>query len=325
MCEAEATAATGRVAVRPAGPDDDLDILNDGNTVWSGAQVTRDAFAAGGTAPMGMVVGELDGRPVGYSHAVGAPITSGFRGMGHVYVLPSFRGRGVGTALWRAVLGVCSVDRVPGVGAQIDADDAVSGQIVTDHGGTLARLHIQSELDLDALDPATVKVRTRLGDDVELALLPNDTDESRWQQFADLFFRLSRDTPDWGEGSEDMPYEVLRSMVAKPWQVMIAWDGERMIGFTAVFVRDGDRRTLNTLLTAVDGDYRGHGVATAMKSAHALELRDRNWKVLVTQNMEGNEPILASNRRLGFRASRRIRDVTYDNPGPAAPADSPIP
>jgi GNAT superfamily N-acetyltransferase len=318
MCETAAMVADGRVAVRPARDDDDLDALNDGNITWPNQTIMRDTFAAAGAIPKGMFVGELDGRAVGYGLAVGAPLTAGFRGMGLVYVLPGSRGQGVGKALWNAVLEVCSPDRVPGVGTQVDADDATSCRFAVDHGGQLTGLHIESELDLDALDSATLQARTRPGGNLRLALLPADADEQLWHEFAELFFRLSRETPDWGEGADDMPYEVLRSMASEPWEVMIAWDGEQMIGFTAVFVRDAGRRELNTLLTAVAGEYRGQGVATALKSAHALELRDRSWERIVTQNMEGNEPILASNRRLGFRPVRRIRDVTYDHPPPAA-------
>jgi hypothetical protein len=55
------------------------------------------------------------------------------------------------------------------------------------------------------------------------------------------------------------------------------------------------------------------GAATALKTAQALALRDAGWRTVVTQNMDGNEPILASNRRVGFRRSAGRRDLAYDH------------
>jgi RimJ/RimL family protein N-acetyltransferase len=101
----------------------------------------------------------------------------------------------------------------------------------------------------------------------------------------------------------------------EPWQVMGAWEGDDLVGLTGVAVRDQRDRRLNTTFTGVARGYRGRGLATALKSAQALALRDAGWRTIVTQNMEGNEPILASNRRLGFRRSAGHRDLVYDHAG----------
>ena len=49
-----------------------------------------------------------------------------------------------------------------------------------------------------------------------------------------------------------------------------------------------------------------------MKAAHAIALADAGWTSIVTQNMEGNGPILASNRRLGFKPTGGLREMIYD-------------
>jgi hypothetical protein len=49
-----------------------------------------------------------------------------------------------------------------------------------------------------------------------------------------------------------------------------------------------------------------------LKTAQALALRDAGWRTIVTQNMDGNDAILAANRRLGFRRTAGYRDVVYD-------------
>jgi hypothetical protein len=41
-------------------------------------------------------------------------------------------------------------------------------------------------------------------------------------------------------------------------------------------------------------------------------VRDAGWRSIATQNMEGNDAILASNRTLGFVLSVGLRDLTFD-------------
>jgi predicted GNAT superfamily acetyltransferase len=55
---------------------------------------------------------------------------------------------------------------------------------------------------------------------------------------------------------------------------MGAWDGDELVGFTAVSIRDAspEARVLNTHLTGVLPDFRGRGIATALKAAHAVAL-----------------------------------------------------
>ena len=139
-----------------------------------------------------------------------------------------------------------------------------------------------------------------------------DADEVAWRAFGETFDRLMRDAPDVAEGAEDMPYLVMRAVIAQPWQVMGAWEGERLVGLTAIAVRDPARGRLNTWFTGVDRDYRGRGLATALKTAQAFAVRDAGWRTIVTQNMEGNDAILSANDRLGFKRGVGLRDVAFD-------------
>jgi len=71
-------------------------------------------------------------------------------------------------------------------------------------------------------------------------------------------------------------------------------------------------RIVYSLFADVDPTHRGLGLATALKVAQALELRDAGWRSVVTQNMEGNDAILASNRTLGFVRAMGKRNLTLD-------------
>lgn len=53
---------------------------------------------------------------------------------------------------------------------------------------------------------------------------------------------------------------------------------------------------------------RGGGLSTALKTKHALLLRDRGERRLFTQNLDQNAPILAANARLGFQVDTGFYD-----------------
>jgi hypothetical protein len=79
-----------------------------------------------------------------------------------------------------------------------------------------------------------------------------------------------------------------------------------------VAVLDAEAGRLNTWFTGVDPSHRGLGLATALKVSQALALRDAGWTSILTQNMEGNDAILASNRAIGFERVLGKRDLTLD-------------
>jgi mycothiol synthase len=302
-----------QVTVRGTRDDDDLDALNVGNPCWMGAAMTCELFAATGE-PSGALIAEADGEAIGYGDYAALAVMDGHRAPMTVYIRPAYRGRGAGSALWGVILEACRPDRVAGVLTQADGDDVSSHEIALAHGFGLGGLHIESELALDASDIAATADRSPPPAGLSLHTLPSDADESIWRDFAALFERLERDTPDLAEGSEPTPYAVLRTFLPEPWQVMAAWAAGEMVGFTAVAVRDAGTRTLNTLLTGILPAYRGRGVATALKAAHAAALARAGWRAIRTQNMEGNLPILASNKTLGFRRVRALQDLVYDHP-----------
>jgi GNAT superfamily N-acetyltransferase len=230
------------VTVRAAVPGDDLDALNDGDSGWMGASLVRELFGASSDGPSAMFVAELDGLAAGYAHAVGMGVMDGHRGLAAVFVQPAYRRLGAGRALWEAVVGVCSPDRVRGVRLHADADDTTSQAVAMSHGLTLGGLHIESELDLTRrteiqsvaaqIDPGAIVIE-------ELAA---DAGDEQWHEVARLHDRLSLDAPDFASGSEPMPCDVLRTFLAEPWQVMLASHESQPIGLTCVSVRDAHAR-----------------------------------------------------------------------------------
>jgi GNAT superfamily N-acetyltransferase len=302
---------TTGVVLRDVRDDDDLDAINRGCTVWFGGGNVRELMDVEDGTPKAMWVAELDGEAVGFGQALAGGMADGHRGMAYVWVRPEFRRRGVGRALWRAVLDVATPERVPGVVAQPDDADTATIEIALAHGATRRGLHLESELDLSGVEALRHLADAHRAPGVELRALPA-AGEQPWRDFAPVFHRLMADTPDRAAGAEEMPYAIMRTLLKEPWQVHGAWRDDRLVGFTCVMVRDAAAGRLNTMLTAVDRDVRGLGLATALKTSHALALHEAGWSTLVTQNMQGNDAILASNRRLGFVPTLGKRDLAFD-------------
>jgi predicted GNAT superfamily acetyltransferase len=78
------------------------------------------------------------------------------------------------------------------------------------------------------------------------------------------------------------------------------------LGITFVMQHPEKHESVNTFFTGVSPEARGRGIAIALKAAQALHMADLGVPSIYTQNMVGNEPILATNRTMGF-----VRDSGY--------------
>lgn len=300
-------------SIRAIRDDDDLDDLHEGNSEWPGAAFARKMTAAAATedAVIAFQVAEHDGRLLGYLDGFLAPHDNPTRaGSGGVWVRPDARGHGVGSALLDALLSSATERGARRLTSRVDSTDLGSIRWLEAHGGTTGGIHLESKLELgDDLPlfppPPGVTVET----------LRPDADEAEWQAAYEASVRLMGDTPDAETNPAPIPYGVYRALLAHSWQLCLAkTDDGAIVGLTCVFPKNERVRSVNTMLTAVNREWRGQGLATALKTLHAVRLRHDGWRSIVTQNMEGNDHILAANRRLGFQPSKAMLDAIYDFP-----------
>ena len=93
----------------------------------------------------------------------------------------------------------------------------------------------------------------------------------------------------------------------------------------SLLVADPESGRAANWFTGTRRPYRGRGLGTAVKLASIAWAREHGIVELVTDNDETNAPMLAINRRLGFRPARRrveyLREAgTASSPAPPAPA-----
>ncbi|MDX6286049.1 MAG: hypothetical protein QOG53_1534 [Frankiales bacterium] len=302
--------STVAVRVRDATDDDDLDALNVGNFSWWGADKQRELFASGPPVPKTMLVGELDGVPVGFGLGVGAPIQAHGYGIATIYVLAHARRRGVGRQLLEAIVPVVRRSGVPGLMVMVEDDDkaslATAGHWgLVDHGH-----HFESKLDLRALDDDVIDraIGVAQSRGYEISPLTDDTPDG-WRAAFEFLADRFREAPDSRDGGGELPYEIFRTFTPEPWHVMVARCDGVPAGMTAVTERPDGERRLNTFFTGVHPDHRGQSLSTALKATHARLMRDAGWFELWTQNMDVNTTILAANERLGFERVGGYHDM----------------
>jgi GNAT superfamily N-acetyltransferase len=236
-------------------------------------------------------------------------------------VRPSWRRRGVATALLRALLTVMQArdKTIATIGSSLPEGHAFLAAV----GAVEKNRSVVNRLDLARLDwdelaawhAAAIPPGSGLRWELHEGRVPRDRLAELMPVFTDLF----RDVP---MGTLDLPpirYELPSYL--SWYEEMERHGGEHLL----VVLRDGDAvaglceatwsprfpdRAAQEL-TAVARPWRGKGLAKGMKAAMLLMLRRRHPEVrlMSTGNAEGNAPMLAINHRLGFAEHRR--DISY--------------
>ncbi|HYF78810.1 MAG TPA: GNAT family N-acetyltransferase [Symbiobacteriaceae bacterium] len=119
----------------------------------------------------------------------------------------------------------------------------------------------------------------------------------------DLYRRTAFDIPGFHLTAYP-PYEDWHKWVfgqsdSRPELMIIATDGDRFVG-CSVMVEIPVSRTLYTDYTGVDKEYRGRGIALALKLLAIRAAQRWGAPLMRTNNDSQNAPMLAVNRKLGY-------------------------
>lgn len=296
------------VTVRRMTDEDDLGAVNVGNPMgwqavwWQDLTVTMD---------IAWFIGLVDGVPAGFAAVCPLPVAAGGNGAAIVHVLPEYRRRGLGGALRGAVEDVARGQR-PGLTYSYVEGDADGEGAARAWRLPVVGRHQESVLDLGVVDQEHYLAKSIVPGVVISELSIGDTDDAAWRSLHEFVQARLREAPDSTDGGGDLPYESFRDMVDEPWMLLAARDGAVLVGVTQVTRRPGDPSAMNTFFTGVTPAARGRGIASALKTRQALLMAERGVERVFTQNMEGNDAILAANRTLGFVRASGYVDVAGD-------------
>ena len=253
------------------------------------------------------VVAEEEGEVVGWAQAFFDWHSSEERaGRAWVAVLQPSRGRGLGAALaseadlWLAEIGARSVESF----ARLDSEGEA---FASRRGFERRRIEIYSAVDTREVDfGGLAELESRLASE-GLRLAPLAELRERPEAFHALDASVAGDSP--GEEASDLRYdEWLRGTYGAPdlsWEGSTAvFDGERPVAFCLLQVVPDERRAENDF-TATHREYRGRGLARLVKLASLRWCVGHGIDRVYTGNDATNAPMLAVNRRLGYRETVR--------------------
>ena len=224
----------------------------------------------------------------------------------YVRVIPAYRGRGIGSALYDTLMAaVAELDPLElRAGTSEDMPEGV--RFARQRGFVEKMRFSESHLDLATFDPAPYApvIERVKAQGITLTCARALAGDPDWvRKLWDLEWETAQDVP----GVEDfsrLPLEqwqenLIESDVFLPEGYIVAHVDGEYIGQSALWA-DRASDMLYTGLTAVKREWRRRGVATAMKVL-ALTWGQANGNTIVkTDNEVNNEPMLAINRQLGF-------------------------
>jgi len=221
-------------------------------------------------------------------------------------VHPEYQGRGIGSALYEHV--IRELEPFDPIKLQIEAGELHPKGIefVLKRGFEKELEEIESRLDLTRFDPEAFGGNVRKALEQGIVFRTHAELANRDGHMPDLYelvTKLDEDVP-WPDPYTPPEYELWSGrMLANPNLLpegyMVAMDGDRYIGMSNLWNAEAIPDVW-TGLTGVLREYRGRGIATALKVLVLTWAREAGILGTRTWNAEQNASMRGINRRLGF-------------------------
>ena len=221
-----------------------------------------------------------------------------------VRVLPEFQRKGVGTKLYDHIIKTLQPYN-PNDFRTRTRDDIPDGITFIEKRGFKELIRERSsELDVASFDSSPFEgFENKLNEEgIRIKTLPELRDDQDWAKRLYNSSRLiEKDVPGLEE-SEISLEEWKKKALGNPELIQdayfVAVDGDKYVGVSFVF-KDLASDMLMTGLTGVTKEYRGKGIATAMK-VKVIAYAKKHGNSKIRTGNEPNNPMLKINERLGF-------------------------
>ena len=293
--------ATATVEVRPCGSTADeersLAIYNAVFPFEAISTVELESFKAGMT-DYGDFLASVDGEAVG-SAAVGISPRRPTVGAVFLAVHAGARGRGAGSALYRAVSRWLDQRGIAELDAPVHEDDEESLGFARRRGFVEAERNSYLVLDLTTCEPEPVDP-------------PQGVEIVTWAERPELargIYEVACEAYPDVPGESDLTMRAFEDWLAQdmrgpgdlPEATFVALSGDEVVGYAKFSLSRAQPQSAAHDMTGVKRAWRGRGIAGALKRAQIIWAKQAGYARLTTQNEVRNEPIRRLNGQLGYR------------------------
>lgn len=267
--------------------------IADTQSGWPEGSITYRVMAEDGT-----------GQVIGFAEAYRFPNTAEGKFYATVVVHPAFRNNGAGSALLTAVERFVTGHGGNRLVGDVQDSDAGALAFMEKRGYKVERHGYDSTLDLRGLQapPNFGAVAAVEATGIRFFTLADSDTPEVCRALYDLYGRTMVDIPGY-EAKSFMTFQTWsRSMIegqgARLDWIFIAADKDRLVGVTQAINSQDHVYTNHTL---VDREYRGRGIAKALKLLTIQAAIRHGAPYMRTGNDSLNGPMLAVNRKLGYK------------------------
>jgi mycothiol synthase len=233
--------------------------------------------------------------------------------VGGVSVARADRGKGIGSSLLAVIIDEAIRRKAPRFLAGASAAHPNALVWAEKRGFREIGRRIESYVELASFDPAPFSARVDAVRQSGIAFRTiaeildgrdGDSRESFIRELHEAEAPMWEDVP-WATPTPHWSLERFRQMAFDGGQMLadisvVAYAGETIAGFTMT----GKRQSMDgyTWMTGVGRDYRGRGLATAIKVEALSRAKAKGMRALLTTNDEPNKAMREVNARLGYEA-----------------------
>ena len=253
-------------------------------------------------------VGEADGKIVAsgvYGHCTWSHVPGKY--LVFVEVHPDHQNRGHGKQFYDFLMGELAKGDADTLMTWTRDDKPDYVRFLTKRGYEFAMRYAVSRLDVEALDlsefdwtPGKMK---ELGVEIQCLTELAEIDPEWKRSWYDLGWELFQDVPFVDEPTRPT-FEIWCKRFDSPgYRMNMHWfarDGDRLVGYTGLWLSEADPAKIYTGLTGVVRSHRRKGIATALKVHGFSRAKEHGAKFIETDNEEKN-PMFELNMRLGFK------------------------
>ncbi len=216
--------------------------------------------------------------------------------------------RGIGGALYERLLRALTARGAAVVRAEAKETSAEGARFLAGRGFVEAQRAWESRLYVPAFDPARFAGAAERVANQGITFTDLATERARdpesLRAVYNLFLACSRDIPEI-DPVTDVSFEhfVAREVedpAAWPNGYLLAVDRGRYVGLSNLLATAEEPAVLYQGLTGVLSEYRGRGIAMALKLLTVAYARERRHKEIRTWNNTRNRPMLRINEAMGF-------------------------